>query len=85
MPARYPIDRWTRRKALALRATLVVSLAVAAPVISGTTMSLTDTVTSTGISGFAGTAFTFGDPEGMHSVYWLWSVERNDKPAISQQ
>lgn len=81
MSACCPIDRWSCRKALASRAALAVSLlAISAPVISGATVSLTGAVTPTGISGFAGTALTLGDPEGKRAVYGLWSVERNDKP-----
>jgi hypothetical protein len=81
MPAQCSIDRSTRRSALAVRAALAVSLlAISAPVISDATVSLTGTVTPTEISGFAGTAFTLGDPEGTRAVYGLWSVERNDKP-----
>lgn len=55
-------------------------LAFASPVFSGTTVSLTGSVTPTEISGFGGTPFNLGSPESTHAVYGLWSIERNDKP-----
>lgn len=43
-------------------------------------ISLTGTATPTEISGFAGTPFTLGVPEGTRGVNGLWSTERGDKP-----
>ncbi|HEU4854064.1 MAG TPA: hypothetical protein VFS89_02115 [Nitrosospira sp.] len=68
-------------KTIAVRLAFAVSLlAMASPVISDMAVSLTGTVTPTGISGFAGTPFTLGIPDGIRAVYGIWSVERNDKP-----
>ncbi|MEO8767499.1 MAG: hypothetical protein ABI363_04050 [Nitrosospira sp.] len=71
----------TNRQAIALRAALASSLFVfASPVFCDTVVSLTGPVTPSEISGFAGTPFTLGAPEGSHGVNGLWSVEHNDKP-----
>ncbi|MEO6564327.1 MAG: hypothetical protein ABIN99_15000, partial [Nitrosospira sp.] len=71
----------TDRQAIALLAALAASLfIVASPGFCDTAVSLTGPVTPSEISGFAGTPFTLGMPEGTHGVNGLWSVERNDKP-----
>ena len=71
----------THRQAVALRAALAASLfTIASPVFSENAVLLIGPVTPTEISGFAGTSFTLGMPQGAHGVYGLWSVERNDKP-----
>lgn len=82
MPAYVQIARpLPRRKTIAVRLAFAVSLlAMASPVISDTAVTLSGTVTPTGISGFAGTPFTLGIPDGARAVYGIWSVERNDKP-----
>lgn len=68
-------------QAIALRAALAASLfTVAPPVFSEGEALLIGAVTPTEVSGFAGTSFTLGMPQGAHGVYGLWSVERNDKP-----
>ena len=71
----------TERQAVALRAALAASLFIVASAgFCDTAVSLTGPVTPSEISGFAGTPFTLGMPEGTHGVNGLWSVERNDKP-----
>ncbi|MBA4141748.1 MAG: hypothetical protein H0X43_01830 [Nitrosospira sp.] len=75
------IPRKAQRQAISLRnAVACFLLVLASPVFSGTVVSLTGSATHTQISGFAGTPFTLGKPEGVHAVYGIWSVERNDKP-----
>lgn len=37
-------------------------------------------VETTSVSGFKGSAFTLGGPNGLHAVYGLYSVERRDHP-----
>lgn len=60
--------------------TVSILLVLTTPVFSDTRLSLTGSVTPTGISGFGGTPFTVGHPESTQAVYGVWSVERNDKP-----
>ncbi|MGH8684245.1 MAG: hypothetical protein ACREUM_02735, partial [Nitrosospira sp.] len=68
-------------QAIALRAVFAASLfTVAPPAFSEDAALLIGAVTPTEVSGFAGTSFTLGMPQGTHGVYGLWSVERNDKP-----
>lgn len=70
-----------RRQAIMLRAILAASFLTAAPpVFCDTSVLLTGRVTSSEISGFAGTSLTLGEPEGSRGVYGLWSAERDDKP-----
>ena len=53
---------------------------ISSPVISATSVSMTGSVTTTDVSGFSGSAYQIGKPDGSRAVYGLWSVERKDKP-----
>ena len=69
------------RQAIVLRGALAASLfVVALPVYSDAAVSLTGPITPSEVSGFAGTPFTLGLPDGTHGVYGLMSAERDDKP-----
>lgn len=85
----------SHRQVVALRAALAFSLfAISPPLLSQTAIEsvlqtgsvtavlLIGAVTPTEVSGVAGASFTLGLPEGMHGVYGLRSVERNDKPCF---
>lgn len=69
------------RQAIVLRGALAASLfAVAWPVYSDAVVLLTGPITPSEVSGFAGTPFMLGLPDGTHGVYGLTSAERDDKP-----
>ena len=73
------------RSALALWAVLAgVDLTLALPLsvanASEIRVSLTGKVTTTGVSGVAGTPVVLGTPEGTQGVYGIRSLERDDKP-----
>jgi len=75
------INRRASHKVFPLRPLLAsFILAFTTSAICDSKVSLTGTITPSEISGFAGTPFTLGMPEGTHGVNGLWSVERNDKP-----
>lgn len=81
MPIHSGTNRKTTHQAISSCAVLAGTLFTAAPpVFSDTAISLTGAVTPTVVSGFAGTTFTLGIPQGTRAVYGLWSVERGDKP-----
>jgi len=55
-------------------------LVLSSPVFSDTAVSFVGAARPTELSGFAGTTFRIGNPEGTRALYGVWSVERNDKP-----
>ena len=65
------------------------AFAMAFPVAGDNRILLTGEVTTTGVSGVAGTPVVLGEPEGTQAVYGILSLERdgkpwNSRPAFSQ-
>ena len=56
------------------------AFAVAFPVAGDNRILLTGEVTTTGVSGVAGTPVVLGEPEGTQAVYGILSLERDGKP-----
>jgi len=55
-------------------------LFISSPASSAVSVSLTGSVNTTEISGYPGTAYQIGKPDGSRAVYGVWSHERKDKP-----
>lgn len=55
---------------------------IALPAAGGGRLSLSGEVTTTAVSGIAGTPVVLGTPEGTHGVYGIRSLERDDKPCF---
>ncbi|MBA2658454.1 MAG: hypothetical protein H0U72_02545 [Nitrosospira sp.] len=76
-----PVPLRVSRQAIVLPGALAASLfAVALPVYSDAAVLLTGPITPSEVSGFGGTPFTLGLPDGTYGVYGLMSAERDDKP-----
>lgn len=76
-----PVLLRVSRQAIVLPGALAASLfAVALPVYSDAAVLLTGPITPSEVSGFGGTPFTLGLPDGTYGVYGLMSAERDDKP-----
>ena len=75
------LSRIGRGTALALQMALAGAVfSIALPAAGDNRISLTGKVTTTAVSGVAGTPVVLGTPEGTHGVYGIRSLERDGKP-----